>query len=75
VQPLIYIASLLLKQATYVSGQIKLKAKVVLLFLSCCAGLLWPHIAPAVEKQVWEMLPDMMNKAKPAWITTLGLRK
>jgi hypothetical protein len=36
---------------------------------------MWPHAAPAIEKMVWQMLPGMLQQAKPAWITTLGLRK
>eukprot|EP00877_Chromochloris_zofingiensis_P010136 jgi/Chrzof1/5376/Cz16g00170.t1 len=36
---------------------------------------MWPYLSSTIQKQVWAMLPDMLQQSKPKWITTLDLQK
>jgi len=39
------------------------------------AARMWPYITEAGEKKARAMLPDMLDKNKPTWMTTLKLNE
>ena len=39
------------------------------------AARMWPYITEAGERKARDMLPDMLDKNKPTWMTTLKLNE
>ncbi|KAK9800178.1 hypothetical protein WJX73_004159 [Symbiochloris irregularis] len=44
-------------------------------WLTKLLALMWPYISAGAEKQVWEMIPAMLEQNKPTWMTTLALKQ